>query len=104
VNNSTLQLSLTPPIYRFDKSAQATTSLTPGGTTTFPLRVMWLNQRNQTVPWHHLIHLDQETLTAGLFTLTGILSIGEGYLLHQATRKTGWVYLTRFRKSFSEFP
>jgi transposase InsO family protein len=25
-----LQLSLTPPIYRFDKSAQATTSLTPG--------------------------------------------------------------------------
>ncbi|MFT5782626.1 MAG: hypothetical protein ACI9EB_002021, partial [Pseudomonas sp.] len=42
--------------------------------------------------------------TAGLFTLTGILSIGEGDLLHQATRKTGWVYLTRFRKSFSEFP
>jgi hypothetical protein len=31
VNSSTLQLSLTPPIYRFDKSAQATTSLTPGG-------------------------------------------------------------------------
>jgi hypothetical protein len=31
VNNSTLQLSLTPPIYRFGKSAQATTSLTPGG-------------------------------------------------------------------------
>ncbi|WP_397380091.1 hypothetical protein, partial [Pseudomonas sp.] len=30
VNSSTLQLSLTPPIYRFDKSAQATTSLTPG--------------------------------------------------------------------------
>ncbi len=30
MNNSTLQLSLTPPIYRFDKSAQATTSLTPG--------------------------------------------------------------------------
>jgi hypothetical protein len=27
-----LQLSLTPPIYHFDKSAQATTSLTPGDT------------------------------------------------------------------------
>ncbi len=31
VNSSTLQLSLTPPIYRFDKSTEATTSLTPGG-------------------------------------------------------------------------
>jgi uncharacterized membrane protein len=31
VNSSTFQLSLTPPIYRFDKSAEATTSLTPGG-------------------------------------------------------------------------
>jgi filamentous hemagglutinin len=30
VNSSTFQLSLTPPIYRFDKSAEATTSLTPG--------------------------------------------------------------------------
>jgi hypothetical protein len=34
VNSSTLQLSLTPPIYRFDKSAQATTSLTPGDSST----------------------------------------------------------------------
>jgi hypothetical protein len=31
VNNSTIQLSLTPPIYRFDKSAEATTGLTPRG-------------------------------------------------------------------------
>jgi hypothetical protein len=29
-----LQLSLTPPIYRFGKSAQATTSLTPGAPNT----------------------------------------------------------------------
>jgi hypothetical protein len=30
VNSSTFQLSLTPPIYRFDKTTEATTSLTPG--------------------------------------------------------------------------
>jgi hypothetical protein len=36
VNSSTLQLSLTPPIYRFDKSAQATTSLTPGAWAALP--------------------------------------------------------------------
>jgi hypothetical protein len=65
---------------------------------------MWLNQCDQTVPWHHLIHLNLEALTTGLFTLAGKLRIGEGYLLHQAYLKTGLVYLTRFRKSFSEFP
>uniref|UniRef100_UPI0037CB0039 hypothetical protein n=1 Tax=Pseudomonas sp. TaxID=306 RepID=UPI0037CB0039 len=41
VNSSTLQLSLTPPIYRFDKSAQATTSLTPGGAKA--VYVSWLS-------------------------------------------------------------
>jgi hypothetical protein len=32
VNSSTLQLSLTTPTCQFDKSAEATTSLTPGET------------------------------------------------------------------------
>ncbi|WP_445939242.1 hypothetical protein, partial [Pseudomonas sp.] len=46
----------------------------------------------------------QEALTTGLFTLASVLSISEGDLFHRGARKTGWIYLTRIWKSFSEFP
>jgi hypothetical protein len=39
-----------------------------------------------------------------LFTLASVLSISEGDLFHRGARKTGWIYLTRIWKSFSEFP
>ncbi|WP_223182422.1 hypothetical protein, partial [Pseudomonas sp. WS 5071] len=47
VNSSTLQLSLTPPIYRFDKSAQATTSLTPGVHMNLPTSQFQMTPRNK---------------------------------------------------------
>jgi len=43
---------------------------------------MRFNQSNQALPRHHLIHLDQEQLLAGLFALAGVLGVGEGHLLH----------------------
>ena len=50
MNSSTLQLSLTPPIYRFDKSAQATTSLAPGGRlTSLPERQQLVERVNHAV-------------------------------------------------------
>jgi len=75
-----------------------------GRTTAFALRVMRLDQGDQTLPLHHLIHLDQEQLLAGLLALAGVLGVGEGHLLHRETRATGSAYFTRFGKSSSGFP
>jgi hypothetical protein len=44
VNSSTFQLSLTPPIYRFDKTTEATTSLTPGAQ--YPWSAQWFGWRD----------------------------------------------------------
>jgi len=52
-------------------------------TTAFTFRIMRLDQGNQALPGHDLIHLDQEALTAGLLTFAGVLSIGEGHLFHR---------------------
>jgi hypothetical protein len=65
---------------------------------------MRLNQRDQAFPRHHLIHLNQEALATDLFMLVSVLSVSEGNLFLRETRKTGWIYLTRINKSFSEFP
>ena len=54
---------------------------------TFSVRVMRLDQGNQALPWHHLIHLDQEQLFAGLITLPCVLGIGEGHLFYWKTRR-----------------
>jgi hypothetical protein len=54
-------------------------------TTTFTLWIMRLDQGNQTLPRHNLIHLNQETLAAGLLTFVGILGIGEGHLFHRGS-------------------
>jgi hypothetical protein len=45
---------------------------------------MRLDQSNQTLPGHDLIHLDQETLAAGLLTFASVLGIREGHLFHRA--------------------
>ncbi|MCF5393111.1 hypothetical protein GIV99_28980, partial [Pseudomonas syringae] len=34
-----------------------------------------------------LIHLDQETLFTGLLAFASVLGVGEGHLLHQASRR-----------------
>lgn len=47
---------------------------------------MRLDLRNQALPWHNLIHLDQEQLLAGLLALTGVIGVGEAHLLHRETR------------------
>ncbi|GBC58892.1 hypothetical protein PSNTI_43920 [Stutzerimonas stutzeri] len=73
-------------------------------TTTFALRVVRLDQSDQTLPRHHPIHLDQEQLFAGLFALAGILGVGEGHLLHRKTRRVESGDFAKIRKSFSEFP
>ena len=44
-------------------------------TTAFTLRIMRLDQRNQAFPGHDLIHLNQETLTAGLLTFASIFGL-----------------------------
>ena len=75
-----------------------------GGTTAFALGVMRLDQSDQTLPRHHLIHLDQEQLFAGLLALTSVLGAGEGHLLHLKTQATGSTYFTRNGKSFSDHP
>lgn len=50
--------------------------------TTAGLWVVRLNQHHQTAPRHHLLHLGQETLAAGLLALTGVLEIGKAHLTH----------------------
>ena len=63
-----------------------------GRTATFTLRIMWLDQSNQSLPRHHPIHLDQEQLLAGLLALASVLGVGEGHLLHGRTRVAGSAY------------
>ncbi|OAS04544.1 hypothetical protein AYO08_14360 [Pseudomonas putida] len=50
--------------------------------TTAGLWIMRLDQFHQTAPRHHLFHLGQETLTAGLLALTGALEIGKSHLTY----------------------
>src|SRR5690606_32418533 len=69
-----------------------------GRTPTFSLRVVRLDQRDQALPRHHLFHLDQEQLLAGLLALAGVLGVGEGHLLH---RKALRVKSADFAKSGS---
>ncbi|MNE41940.1 hypothetical protein D3C80_1360420 [compost metagenome] len=73
-------------------------------TAAFTLGVVRLDQGNQALPRHHLIHLDQEQFLAGLLAFAGVLGVGKGHLLHQETRATGSTYFTRFGKSSSGFP
>ena len=75
-----------------------------GRTGAFILGVVRLNQSDQALPRHHLIHLDQEQLLAGLLALAGVLGVGEGHLLHRETRATGAAYFIRNGKSSSGFP
>ncbi len=42
-------------------------------TTPFALWIMRLDQNNQALPGHDMIHLDQEALATGLLTLAGVL-------------------------------
>ncbi|MOA42463.1 hypothetical protein D3C78_1645150 [compost metagenome] len=74
-------------------------------TTTVALRIMRLDQGNQTLPGHDLIHLDQETLAAGLLTFAGVLGIGEGHLFHRgsAVQFAGGEYFTKFGSLFESF-
>lgn len=50
-------------------------------------RVMRLDQIDQSRPEYDLIHLDQETLLTALLTIAGLLGVGKGDLLHQASRR-----------------
>ncbi len=52
-----------------------------GRTTAFVLRIMRLDQGDQAQPRHHLIHLDQEQLLAGLIALVGVLGVSEAHFL-----------------------
>ena len=63
-----------------------------------------LVQANQTLPWHHPIHLDQEQLFTGLFAFASVLGIGESHLLHRKTRRVESGYFAKIRKSSSELP
>jgi hypothetical protein len=54
-------------------------------TTGFTFWVMRLDQINQALPGHDLIHLDQKAIAAGLLTFAGILGIGEGHLFHRGS-------------------
>ncbi|WEX16137.1 hypothetical protein P2T68_02060 [Pseudomonas sp. G11] len=67
---------------------------------------MRLDQRNQAFPGHDLIHLNQETLTAGLLTFACVLGISERHLLHRGStvQFVGQPYLTRFGSLFQSFP
>lgn len=80
------------------------TSLAICRTTTFALRVMRPDQRNQTLPGHHLNHLDQKQLFAGLLTLAGVFGMGEGQLLHRKTRQVESRHFGKIGKSSSGFP
>lgn len=64
--------------------------------TAFTLRVVRLDQGNQTLLQHLLIYLDREQFLAGLLALAGALGVGEGHLLHWNTRAMGSAYFTRF--------
>ncbi|WEX18110.1 cupin domain-containing protein [Pseudomonas sp. G11] len=66
---------------------------------------MRLDQRNQAFPGHDLIHLNQETLTAGLLTFACVLGISERHLLHRGStvQFVGQPYLTRFGSLFQSF-
>ncbi len=75
-------------------------------TTTFTFRVMRLDQGNQAQPRHDLIHLDQETLAAGLLTFAGVLGIGEGHLFHRSSTVMfgSGGYFTKSGNLFQSFP
>lgn len=74
-------------------------------TTAFTLRITRLDQLNQTFPGHDLIHLNQETLTAGLLTFACVLGISERHLLHRGStvQFVGLAYFTRFGSLFQSF-
>lgn len=75
-------------------------------TTTFAFRVIRLDQGNQFLPGYDLIHLDRETLAAGLIKFAGVLGIGEGHLFHRSSTvvfgSSG--YFTKFKSLFQSFP
>lgn len=75
-----------------------------GRTTAFTFGVVRLDQGNQALLGHHLIHLNQEQFLAGLLVLAGVLGVGKGHLLHRESQATGSTYFTRFGKSYSVFP
>lgn len=75
-----------------------------GRTTAFIFRLVQPEQGDQTLPWHHLNHLDQEQFFADLPALAGVLGVGEGHLLHRKNRRVESGYFAKTKKSCSEFP
>jgi len=67
---------------------------------------MRLDQSNQALPGHDLIHLDQKALAAGRLTFAGVLSIGEGHLFHRDSTVVfvSRGYFTRFGSLLQSFP
>jgi hypothetical protein len=72
----------------------------------YALKKGWLDQGNQTLPGHDLIHLDQKTLAAGLLTFAGVLGIGEGHLFHRGSTVVfgSGGYFTKSESLFQSFP
>jgi len=60
---------------------------------------------DQTFPWYHLIHFNQEALSTGLLTFPGVFGIGEGQLCHRGDRcvHVRQVFHQKLG-AFSEFP
>ena len=65
---------------------------------------MRLDQGDQALPRHHLIHLDQEQFLAGLLALAGILGVGEGHLLHRKARRVKSADFAKSGSLFQSFP
>jgi hypothetical protein len=62
---------------------------------------MRLDQGNQALLGHDLIHFNQEALAAGLLTFAGVLGISEGHLFHGV--KPSCSLFHQSWNSFSEF-
>lgn len=76
-----------------------------GRTTTFALWIVWLDQLDQAILGHDLIHLDQEAFTEGLFAFASVFGVSEGHLLHRdsTVQCLGLAYFTRFGSLFQSF-
>jgi hypothetical protein len=61
-------------------------------------------QANQTLPWHHPIHLDQEQLFTGLLAFASVLGIVESHLLHRKTRRWSLGILPKSGSLLQSYP
>ena len=64
-----------------------------GRAPTFTLGIMGLDQCQQWLPGDNLIHFDQEALTAGLLTFSGVFGVSEAHLFHAVISKMGCAIL-----------